>query len=124
MGKSQNREESRPSPGEIDEVYVVGEDGQQRDGNAHALRLQGEFSFINVLCGGYHARISIRQKVNHNFQNLQSTLGLYLHRHVEIKREPIWQKSSGRGTHAVNSMHHQAECVRRGEDIVVSATAR
>ena len=61
--------------------------------------------FLNVLCGGdlYQERS-------------------YLHHHVEIKEETHLAEILGAGTHAVNSMHHQA--VRTpGEDIVVSATA-
>lgn len=47
---------------------------------------------------------------------------LILHHHVEIKEETHLAEILGAGTHAVNSMHHQA--VRTpGEDIVVSATA-
>ena len=48
--------------------------------------------------------------------------GRTLHHHVEIKEGTHLAEILGAGTHAVNSMHHQA--VRTpGEDIVVSATA-
>ena len=54
--------------------------------------------------------------------HLQSLERSYLHHHVEIKEGTHLAEILGAGTHAVNSMHHQA--VRTpGEDIVVSATA-
>ena len=67
--------------------------------------------FLNVLCGGDLYQDIYTQKET-TILHLQSLERSYLHHHVEIKE----------GTHAVNSMHHQA--VRTpGEDIVVSATA-
>mgnify|MGYP000444170917 FL=1 len=77
--------------------------------------------FLNVLCGGDLYQDIYTQKET-TILHLQSLERSYLHHHVEIKEGTHLAEILGAGTHAVNSMHHQA--VRTpGEDIVVSATA-
>ena len=77
--------------------------------------------FLNVLCGGDLYQDIYTQKET-TILHLQSLERSYLHHHVEIKEGTHLAEILGVGTHAVNSMHHQA--VRTpGEDIVVSATA-
>ena len=77
--------------------------------------------FLNVLCGGDLYQDIYTQKET-TILHLQSLERSYLHHHVEIKEGTHLAEILGAGTHAVNSMHHQA--VRTpGEDILVSATA-
>lgn len=78
--------------------------------------------FLNVLCGGrICTRISIHRR-KPQFCICSPWSVHSHHHHVEIKEGTHLAEILGAGTHAVNSMHHQA--VRTpGEDIVVSATA-
>ena len=77
--------------------------------------------FLNVLCGGDLYQDIYTQKET-TILHLQSLERSYLHHHVEIKEGTHLAEILGAGTHAVNSMHHQAVCTP-GEDILVSATA-
>ena len=63
--------------------------------------------FLNVLCGGDLYQDIYTQKET-TILHLQSLERSYLHHHVEIKEGTHLAEILGAGTHAVNSMHHQA----------------
>ena len=118
-GKSQNRR-SRPSARRSTR-HGLHLDGQQKEMGMPMLGICKGIQFLNVLCGGDLYQDIYTQKET-TILHLQSLERSYLHHHVEIKEGTHLAEILGAGTHAVNSMHHQA--VRTpGEDIVVSATA-